>query len=66
MNQLERLRYRDWLSGSINPPVSAMAMTNDQIADVLEVVLDDMCILDRRSIFIHEAVKRLRAPHDQR
>ena len=58
--ELERARIREWLLRGITPPKSPTDMTNGEIADVLQVMLEQGTLFDGISIWLAEAASRLR------
>jgi len=59
MDTLKKQRYKAWLNKDITPPIQATEMSDEVLGEILEVIVEEWSIFDRRTIFITEAAQRL-------
>ena len=61
-DQLELTRMRAVINKEIDPAKPFQEFTDSEVAAALTVIIADWSIFDRRTIFVSEAVRRLRGP----
>lgn len=60
--EIERARIKKWLDHRLAPPKPAAEMSNDEIADILQLFVEEGAINDGKTIWLCEAMCRLRSP----